>query len=149
MVCNLFWLVLLSLRDVHLAFLHAFLWASQVALVVKNPPADVGDIRDSGLIPGLGRSPGGGKGNLLQCSCLENPMGRGAWRATVYRVAKCRTRLKQLSSSSMPFCDLMAVLFLLLNDIPLYEGTTACLSIHLLKDILVASKCWQLWIRLL
>ena len=124
-------------------------WASQVALVVKNPPADVGDIRDWGWIPGLGRSSGGGKGNLLQCSCLENPMGRGAWQAKVYRVAKCQTRLKQLSSSSMPFCDLMAVLFLLLNDIPLYGGTTACLSIHLLKDILVASKCWQLWIRLL
>ena len=53
--------------------------ASQVALVVENPPANIGDIRDSGLIPGSGRSPGGGHGNPLQCSCLENPMDRGAW----------------------------------------------------------------------
>ena len=52
--------------------------ASQVALVVKNPLASAGDIRDVGLIPGLGRSPGAGYGNLLQYSCLENPMNRGA-----------------------------------------------------------------------
>ena len=49
-------------------------WASQVAPVVKNPPANAGDIRDSDSIPGLGRSPGGGHGNPLQNSCLENPM---------------------------------------------------------------------------
>ena len=48
-------------------------------LVVKMPPANAGNIRDVGLIPGLGRSPGGGRGNLLQYSCLENPMDRGAW----------------------------------------------------------------------
>ena len=62
--------------------------ASQVALVVKNPPADAGDIRDMGLIPGLGRSPGGGHGNPLQYFFLENLMDRGAWRATVHRVAQ-------------------------------------------------------------
>ena len=56
--------------------------ASQVALVVKNQPANAGDVRDSGLIPGLGRAPGGGHGNSLQYSCLENPMDRGAWRAS-------------------------------------------------------------------
>ena len=61
---------------------------SQGALVVKNPPANTGDIRDAGLIPGLGRSPGGGHGNSLQYSCLENSMDRGAWQATVLRVAK-------------------------------------------------------------
>ena len=65
--------------------------ASQVALVVKNPPANAGDIRDAGLIPGLGRSPGGEHGNPLQYSCLENPMDRGARRATVHRVAKNQT----------------------------------------------------------
>ena len=54
----------------------------QVVLVIKNSPADVGDIRDMGLIFGLGRSPGEGNGNPLQYSCLENPMDRGAWRAT-------------------------------------------------------------------
>ena len=54
-----------------------------MALVVKNLPANTGDIREAGLIPGSGRSPGGGHGNPLQYSCLENPMDRGAWRATV------------------------------------------------------------------
>ena len=57
-----------------------------MALGVKNPIANAGDIRDEGLIPGLGRSPGGGHGNPLQYSCLENPMERGAWRATVHGV---------------------------------------------------------------
>ena len=61
-----------------------YFWASQVALVVKNPPANAGDIRDMGSIPGSGRSPGEGHGNPLQYSCLENPMDRGAWWATVY-----------------------------------------------------------------
>ena len=65
--------------------------ASQGVLVVKNPPTNAGDIRDMGLIPGLGRSPRGGHGNPLQYSCLENPMDRGAWRATVHRVAKSGT----------------------------------------------------------
>ena len=59
-----------------------------MALVVKKLPASAGDVRDSGLIPGLGRSPGGGHGNSFQYSCLENPMERGAWWATIHRVAK-------------------------------------------------------------
>ena len=56
--------------------------------MVKGLPASAGDIRDAGLIPESGRSPGGGQGNPLQRSCLENPMERGAWQATVHRVAK-------------------------------------------------------------
>ena len=67
--------------------------------MVKNPPADAGDLGDSSSIPGWGRSPGGGNGNPLQCSCLENPRDGGAWWAAVYGVAQSRTRLKQLSSS--------------------------------------------------
>ena len=59
--------------------------------VVKNPPANAEDIRDSGLILGSGRSPGGGHGNPLQYSGLENPMDRGAWRVTVHRVSKNQT----------------------------------------------------------
>ena len=55
--------------------------------MIKNPPAKAGDMRDSGFIPGLGRSPGEGNGNPLQYSCLENLMIRGAWRATVHGVA--------------------------------------------------------------
>ena len=62
--------------------------ATQVALVVKNPPANTGDVRDTGLIPGSGRSPGRGQGNPLQYSCLENPIDRGVWRATVRGVHK-------------------------------------------------------------
>ena len=61
---------------------------SQVALVIKNPPVNAGDIRDMGSTPGLGRSPGGGHGNSLQCSCLENPMDRGSQQATVHSVTE-------------------------------------------------------------
>ena len=56
--------------------------------MVKSPPANVGDIRDLSSIPGLGKYPGEGHGNPLQDSCLENPMNRGAWWATVHGVAK-------------------------------------------------------------
>ena len=63
-------------------------WASRVALVVKNPPANAGDIRDTGSIPGLGLSPGDGQPNPLRYSCLENPMDRRAWQAAVHRVAE-------------------------------------------------------------
>ena len=71
--------------------------ASQVALVVKNMPANAGDIRETGSISGSGRSSGGGNGNPLQYFCLENPMDREAWQATVYGVTKRWTRLKWLS----------------------------------------------------
>ena len=62
--------------------------------MVKDLPANAGDIRDLVSIPGLGRSPGGGNGNPLQYSCLENPMDRGAWQATIHGVAKNQTQLK-------------------------------------------------------
>ena len=68
--------------------------ASQVALVVKNTAANSGDIRDVGSIPGMGRSPGGGYGNPLQYSCLENPMNREAWWATFHGVTKSQIGLK-------------------------------------------------------
>ena len=59
--------------------------------VVKNPPANAGDAEDSCLIPGSGRSPREGNGNLLQYSCLGNPMDRGAWEARVHGLAKSQT----------------------------------------------------------
>ena len=65
--------------------------ASQLALVVRNPPISAGDIRDTGLIPVLGRSPGGGHRNPLQYSCLENPMDRRARQATVHGVTESWT----------------------------------------------------------
>ena len=68
--------------------------------MVKNPPASAGDIRDMGSIPELGRCPGEGHGNPLQYTCLENPMDRGGWQATVRRVAKSLTCLKCLSTHS-------------------------------------------------
>ena len=67
--------------------------------MVKNPPANAGDITDMGSVLRLGRSPGGGHGNALQHSCLENPMDTGAWWAIVYAVAKSQTGLKQLSTA--------------------------------------------------
>ena len=70
--------------------------ASQVALMLRNPPANVGGARDVSSTPGSGRSPGAGHNNLLQYSCMENPMDRGAWWATVHRFAKNPTLLMQL-----------------------------------------------------
>ena len=72
--------------------------ASQVALVVKNLPASSGDVRDVGSITGSRRSPGEGHGNPLQYSCLENPMDRGSWQASVDRVTQSQTQLKWLST---------------------------------------------------
>ena len=85
------------------------MWAPQGVLVVKNPPAIAGDIRDAGSITGSGRSPGGGHSNPLQYSCLENLMDRGAWWATVYRITKSQTQLNRLISTATvrqtPFID--------------------------------------------
>ena len=66
-------------------------WTSQVALAVKNAAVNAGEARDGGSIPGLRRSPGGGNGNPLQYSCLENPMNGGAWQATVHGATKSWT----------------------------------------------------------
>ena len=71
--------------------------ASQVVLVVKHPPANAGNMRQEASIPGLGKSPGGGHGHPLQCSCQKNPMNRGVWQATVHRITQICTQLKQLS----------------------------------------------------
>ena len=69
--------------------------------MVKNPLPKAGDVRDAGSIPESARSPGGRHGAPLQCSCLENPMDRGAWWATVPGVAKGRTGLEQLSTHTL------------------------------------------------
>ena len=88
--------------ELHLTFtfecLYEIAWASQVALVAKNPPAKAGDVRDTGPILESGRSSGIGNGNPLQYSRQENPMEREAWLAIVNRIPKSRTRLKQLST---------------------------------------------------
>ena len=87
----------LNLQTVEILQSYEETWAFQVALVVKNLPDNAGDTGDMDSIPGSGRSPGGGHGNPLQYFCLENPLNRGAWWATVHRVAKSQTQLKPLS----------------------------------------------------
>ena len=69
----------------------------------KESTCSTGDIGNMGLIPGLGRSPGGGHGNPLQYSCLENPMDRVTWQATVHRVTKSWTQLKQYSTPQIQY----------------------------------------------
>ena len=81
----------------------AIQWVSQVVLVVKNLPANAGDIRDTGWILWWGRSPGGGHGNPLQYSSLENPRGRVDWQAIVHRITKSQTQLKQLSTHALQY----------------------------------------------
>ena len=70
--------------------------------VVKNPPVNAGDTGDAGSSPRSGKSPGERNGNLLQCSCLENPMDRGAWQATVHGVAQSQTRLTEHAQTRSP-----------------------------------------------
>ena len=94
-------------------------------LVLKYLPANSGDIRDAGSVTGSGRSPGGGHGNLLWYSCLENLMDRGAWWATVHRVPKSQRWLKQLSTHASPKRCLQVWLL-----IPVPWGwTPRCLSV--------------------
>ena len=78
--------------------------------MVKNPPANAGDIRDRGPIPGSRRSPGKGNGYPCQYSCLENLMDRGAWQATVHRVAKSRTEaIAQPSTATAQLDNLRSI----------------------------------------
>ena len=80
------------------SYLSVFIFYSHMALVVKNPSVNEGDIREAGLIPGLGRSPGGMHGKALQYPCLENPHGQRKLSTTVHRVTKSWKRLKQLTT---------------------------------------------------
>ena len=81
-----------------------------MALLVKNPSANVGDLREVGSIPESGGSPGGGHGNPLQYSCLENPMEREARQDTVHGVAESQTRLKRLSKQDACYRGLSSCL---------------------------------------
>ena len=86
--------------------------------MVETSCANAGDKKDVGWILGLGRSPGGGHGEPLQDSCLENPLDRGAWHATVHRVAKSEACLKRLSTAYKAPCtttDGSVALFILLR----------------------------------
>ena len=110
-------------------------WASEVVLVVKNPPANAEDIGDAGLILGSGQSPGEGHGNPLQYSCLENPMDRGFLQATVHRVAKNQTQLVWLSMHARPF--------IILIIIPLLQWGSKCRGSYGRKGIQTHSFSWK------
>ena len=91
-------------------------WASQVALVVKNMTANAEDLRDTGSILRLGRFPGGGHGNPVQYSCLENPMDRGARQATVHRDAEsCMTEVTEHASTNLKILSGFQILPFALN----------------------------------
>ena len=94
-----------ELKFVYSSIWASSLWASQVALVVKNPPANTGNVTRCGFNPWVGKIPGGGHVNLLQKSCLENPMDRGAWWAVFQRVTKSWARLKRLSTHTLVYTE--------------------------------------------
>ena len=108
-------------------------WASQVVLVLKNLPANAEDMRP-GFNPGAGRSPVEGHDNLLQYSCPENPLDRGAWWATVHRVTKSWTRVKQLAHTHTRPLIWNSVLYFALN--PITFGPSSIPS--LVSQVLVA-----------
>ena len=89
---------------------------SQVAPVVKNPPANAGDAGDTSLIPRSGKSPGGGNGTPLQYSCLENSMGRGTRQATAHGVAKSQTQLSTHSIQCLVTLSIFSCAFWYLHN---------------------------------
>ena len=123
------------------------IWASQVALVGKNSPANARDLRDMGLIPGWGRSPGLGRspreghGNPLQYACLENPMDRGAWWATVHEVAKSWTRL---SNWALTRSECVIIWWFAFYDFPQWSLAIKSADIMALGES--ASTGWTLWL---
>ena len=93
-------------------------WGSQIALVVKNLPANAGDTRDVRSIPGLGRSPGVGNGNLLQYSCLENSVDRRAWWATVQGMSKSQTQLSDWTHTHTHIRSLSGFIIIIFSRLP-------------------------------
>ena len=112
-------------------------WASHVALIVKNLSASAREVKEAGLIPGSGRSPGGGHGNPLQYSCLEKPMDRGAWWATIHMVAQSDT------TEVIQHARMYNITFYLLNNQSIYIYIILSLSIHLLMDISAVYREWR------
>ena len=112
-------------------------------LVVKNLPAIAGNVRDAGSSLELGRSTGGGHGNALQYSCLENPMNRGAWRATVHGIAKSQTQLKQLSPHSLLQRSKHHGMLCVTNRI----GQTCCYVSSEARGFLLSLSDQSLWVK--
>ena len=108
-------------------------WDSQVVLVVKTClPANARDIRNLGLIPGSGRSPGGGHGNSVKYSCLENPMDREVWRATAHRVTNSQMGLKQLNTHihTHTYMHIYNYLHFIGEEVEAQRGKGAQLGLH-------------------
>ena len=114
-----------------------------MALVVKNPPANAGEVRDAGSVPGSERSPGAGHGNPLHYSCLENPVVRWAWRAAAHGVAKSPTQLKRLSMHHT-LCSTQFLTFLLLIFLFFHLQSNFAFSPH----VTLLSQLWP-WALLL
>ena len=113
--------------------------ASQVALVVETPPANAGDTRGR-LIHESGGSPGGGHGNPLQCSCLENPMNRGAWWAAVHGVTKSRTRLKRLGKhvhSLISILYIVSIVYICHFNLPIHNERFLCFWRAIVRQFLL------------
>ena len=108
-------------------------------LVGKNLLANAGDVRDAGLIPGSGRSPGGGHGNPLQDSCLGNPLDRGPWRASVQRVTRSRTRLSTqvpgIRGAALPPLHTKVVLITTCYTLPLFSSWSYLLTWFCLNQV--------------
>ena len=117
-------------------------WGFSGGAVVKNPPMNV---EDTGLIPKSGRFPGGGDGNLLQYSCLENPMDRGAWRATVPGVAKSQTWLSDEAAAAaiIPYL-LDIVLKRKSSKLADREPKLKCWGTEVEKDMVSLAVCGEL-----
>ena len=108
-------------------------WSFLGGSVVKNLPANAGDTGEGGLVPGSGRSPGEGNGNLFQYSCLNNPMDREAWRATVHGVAESQTKLSNWTQAHIRTdCihrELYSVFYGDLNGKEILKRGDTCVSI--------------------
>ena len=139
------WLFLLSSTSLLICHLSIYLsiYLSNVAPVVKNLPANAGDARDMGSIPGSGRSPGLGKGNLLQYSCLENPMDRRTWLATVHGVTKSQTWLSTHLSIRSSIIIFPSIIYSLLvwTDILSFNGLNSLVFLIIL--VLKLSWIWS------
>ena len=115
--------------------------ASQVVLVVKNLSTSAGDVRDMCLIPGLGRSPGGGHGNPLHYSCLENPVDRGTGKAIVHRVAESQTWLWSDLDQIIKMFSSVAQLYRTLCD-PMNHSMPGLLVYHHLPEFTQTHVLW-------
>ena len=137
-------------------------WGFPCGSVVKNLPANAGD---AGSLPGFGRSPGEGNGNPLQCSCLGNSMDRGAWWATVHRVAKVLDTTQQLNDNNNPIFINLLLIFTCFHFICIWQfryplvknvfksfaifrlawvsfHTDLCECLHFLKTSLSLDRCF-------